>query len=77
MIHLYKNLFLTKKPTDHARYLILTRVEKGEVIPYNAAPKSYLPLLVENYYWALSTNLRTRLLRQEKIASRKVSSLAS
>ncbi len=39
--------------------------------------KNYLPLFVENYYWALSMNSETRLLRQEKIASRKVSSLAS
>ena len=43
----------------------------------NMIPKSYLILLTENSYWALSTKLGTRLLRLEKIASRKVSSLAS
>ena len=26
-------------------------VEKGEVISDNKAPKNYLPLFVENYYW--------------------------
>ena len=31
--------------------LDLARVKKGEVIPDNMAPKSYLPLFVENYYW--------------------------
>ena len=31
--------------------LDLARVEKGEVIPDYAAPKIYLPLFVENYYW--------------------------
>ena len=72
----YTNLFLTRKQTDHVRHLIWL-VEKGEVILNNMAPKCYLPLFVENYYWALSTNLGTRLLRQEKTASRKVSSLAS
>ena len=30
-------------------HLILARVEKAEVIPDNTAPKSYFPLLVENY----------------------------
>ena len=33
--------------------LDMARVEKGEVIPDNTAPKSYLQLFVENYYWAL------------------------
>ena len=32
--------------------LDLARVEKGEVTPVNKAPKSYLQLIVENYYWA-------------------------
>ena len=31
--------------------LDLARVEKGEEILDNTAPKSYLPLLVESYYW--------------------------
>ena len=69
---IYRNLFLTKKQTDYAWHLILARVEKAAVIPDNTVPKSYLPLFVENYYWALSTNSGTRLLRQEKKASRKV-----
>ena len=30
--------------------LDLARVEKGEVISDDTAPKSYLPLFVENYY---------------------------
>ena len=70
----YKNLFLTKKQTDHVWHLIL---EKAEVIPDNTATKSYLPLFVENYYWALSTNLGSRMLRQEKDSLQKSSSLAS
>ena len=70
-----ENLFLTKKQTDHMSHLNLARVEKAEVIPDNTAPKIYLPLFIENYYWALSKNSGTRLLRQEKIASRKVSKL--
>ena len=55
----------------------LARVEKGEVILDNMEPRSYLQQFVKNYYWAISMNLGTRLLRQEKIASRKVLSLAS
>ena len=47
-------------------HLNLGRVKKAKVILDNTAPKSYLPLLVENYYWALSRNSGTRLLRQEK-----------
>ena len=45
----YKNLFLTKKQTDHVWHLILARVEKAEVIPDNTAPRSYLSLFVKNY----------------------------
>ena len=66
-----------KKQTNHVWHLILARVEKAEVIPDNTAPKTYLPLFVENFYWALSINLETRLLGQEKMASRKVLSLTS
>ena len=59
------------KETNRPRAALdLARVEKGEVIPVNTAPKNYLPQFAENYYWALSTKLGTRLLRQEKIASR-------
>ena len=57
--------------------LQLTRVKTGEVIPDNTAPKSYLPLFVENYYWAFCTNSRTRRIRQAKMASKKVSSFVS
>ena len=74
---LIKNLFLRKKQTDHVWHLNLARVENAEVIQDNTAPKSYFPQLIENYYWALSTNSGTRLFWQEKTASRKVSSLAS
>ena len=31
------------------RHLILARVEKGEVIPDNTAPKSYILQFVDNY----------------------------
>ena len=51
----YKNLFLTKKQTDHVWHLNLAWVQKGEVTPDNMAPKNYLPLSVENYYWTLCT----------------------
>ena len=34
----------------------MARVEKGEVIPNNTAPKRYLRLFVENYYRAFSIN---------------------
>ena len=46
----YKNLFLRKKSNRPRAELDLARVEKGEVIPDNTAPKSYFPLIVENYY---------------------------
>ena len=36
----YKNLFLTRKQTDHAWYLILARVKKGEATPDNKASKA-------------------------------------
>ena len=39
------------------------RVEKGEVISDNTVPKSYFPLFVENYYWALS--IGDQAVRQE------------
>ena len=52
-------------------HLNSARVEKIEVTPDNTAPKSYLPLFVENYYWALTTNLETRVLRQEKNSQQK------
>ena len=32
------------------QYLIWPEWKKGEVVPDNTAPKSYLPLFVENYY---------------------------
>ena len=67
---MYKNLFLTKKPTDQVWHLILSRVEKGEVILDDSTPKSYLILLAENSHWTLSTKLGTRLLRQDEIAER-------
>ena len=50
-------------------------MKKGEVIPDNMAPKSYFPLS-RTTIRTLSTNSGTKL-RAEKIASRRVSSLAS
>ena len=47
---MYKNLFLTKKQTNQVWHLILAWVEKGEVIPNDTTPKSYLILLAENSY---------------------------
>ena len=43
----------------------LARVEKGEVIPDSAAPKS--DFLFLNYNWTLSTNSGTELQRHEKL----------
>ena len=63
LLGIYKHSFLTKKQTDHVGHLILAQMEKTEVIQDNTAPKSYLPLFVEHYSWAFSTNLGTRLLR--------------
>ena len=68
-----KDLFLIKKQTDLEWHLILAQVEKVEIIPDNTAPKSYLPLLAENYYRALST-LGSR---RKKISLRARSSLIS
>ena len=67
---MYKNLFLTKKQTDHVWHLILSRVEKAELILYNIAPKSY-------NYWALSVNLGIRLSRWKKYSQQTDSSIAS
>ena len=44
--------FISNKESNHVWHLNLTRVEKAEVITDNIAPKSYLPLFVEKYYWA-------------------------
>ena len=59
VLRLYKNLFLRKKSSWPRATLDLAWVEKGEIIPDRATPKSYLPLFVENYYWTLSTNSGT------------------
>ena len=63
---MYKNLFLTKKPTDQVWHLILAKVEKGEVILDDTTPKSYLP----------KTPIGDQSVKVGK-NSRKVSSLAS
>ena len=47
-LHPHKNLFLRKKSNRPRAALDLAKVEKGEVIPDNTAPKSYLPLFVKN-----------------------------
>ena len=39
-----------KKSSRPCAALDLSSVEKGEVIPDSAAPKSYFLFLVENYY---------------------------
>ena len=47
---MYKNLFQRRKKTSWPRAALdLIWVEKGEVILDYTAPKSYLPLFVENY----------------------------
>ena len=46
--------------------LELARVEKGEVILDNTAPKRYLPLFIENYYWDPQYEFRDQIVRQEK-----------
>ena len=46
----YKKLFLRKKSNRPRAALDLAIVEKGEVIPDNTAPNSYLPLFVKNYH---------------------------
>ena len=53
-------------------------MEKEEVLPDNMVPKSYLPLFVENYYWDPQYEFRDQTVKaREKIANRRVSSLAS
>ena len=42
-----KILFLKRKQINYRLHFILAKVEKGEVIPDNMVPKSYLPLFVE------------------------------
>ena len=50
-IWLLLSKFISKKKSSWPRAALdLAWVEKGEVIPDNTAPKSYLPLFVENYY---------------------------
>ena len=61
-----------KKSNQPCVALDLARVEKGEVILDNMAPKSYLPLIVENYYWDPQYEFK-----DQKLASRRVSSLAT
>ena len=71
-----KNLFLRKKSSRPCAALDQARVEKGEIIPENTAPKSYLLFLSRTTIGVLSTNSGTKL-GQEKIASRWISSIAS
>ena len=53
----YKNLFLRKKSSWPRTALDLAWVEKGEVIPESAAPKSYFLFLSRTTIEILSTNL--------------------
>ena len=52
-------------------------MEKEEVIPDNTAPKSYLPLFVENYYWDPQYEFGDRTVKAGKNNCRWVSSLVS
>ena len=55
----YKNLFLRKKSSWPRAALDLAGVEKGEIVPDSAAPKSEFLLFVKNYYLTFSTNSGT------------------
>ena len=57
----YKNLFLRKKSSRTRAALDLARVEKGEVIPDSAAPKSDFPFLSRTTIQTLSKNPGTKL----------------
>ena len=52
-------------------------MEKGEVIPDNTAPKSYLRLFVENYYCVPQYDFGDQTVKAEKNSQQKGSSLAS
>ena len=51
--------------------LDLTRVEKGEVIPDNAVPKSYFPQFVENYYWVPQYEFGDQTVKARKNSQQK------
>ena len=72
----YKNSFLRKKSSQTRAALDLTRVEKGKGIPDNTAPKSNF-LFLSRTTTEPSVRIRGPNWRQEKLASRWVSSLAS
>ena len=57
----YKNLSLRKKSSLPRTALDLARVEKGEGIPDNTAPKSCILLLSITTIETLSTNAGTEL----------------
>ena len=57
----YKNLFLRKKSSQTHAALDLARVEKEEVIPDSAAPKSDFLFLSRTTIQTPSTNLGTKL----------------
>ena len=65
-----------KKSSRPRAALDLARVEKGEVIPDNAAPKNYFLLFVENCYWDPQYEFGDQT-EGEKLASRRVSSFVS
>ena len=72
-----KNLYLRKKSSWPRAALDLARVEKGEVILNNTAPKSYLKFFFLYQELLLVVRIREPNWRQEILASRKVLSLAS
>ena len=61
MCTLYKNLFLKKKSSQPCAVLDLAKVENGEVILDNMAPKSYFLFLSRTTIKTLSTNSGTKL----------------
>ena len=47
---MYKNLFLTRKRTDHVKYFILARIEKGEAREDNKTPGAVPHHFIGNYH---------------------------
>ena len=66
----YKNLFLRKKSSQTRVAIDLVRVEKGEGIPDNTAPKSYLHFLsrttIRRSVWIRGLNWRYENLSHQK-----------
>ena len=67
----YKKNISNKESNRPRAAFDLTRMEKGEVISDNTASKSYLPLFVENYYWAPQYEFKDLTVRAGKNSERK------